>query len=145
MWLSSFSLVLILEFNLIIITLVCGCVCVCVCVCVFHSVYSTVQDEMLQERKRQEGLSYTSPHIKLGERGVLLLTFKSVAKMLCQHNTKKVFKIQSMPKMVWMTLDCDMAEVAQSLGRAELDELGLVTGGKGVQKYVIVWLHNFRS
>ena len=32
------------------------------------------------------------------------------------------------------------AEAAQSLGRAELDELGPRTGDKGVQKCVIVWL-----
>ena len=54
---------------------VCVCVCVCararvcvlVCVCVrekFHSVYSTVENERLQERKGQEGLSHTSPHVK---------------------------------------------------------------------------------
>ena len=32
---------------------------------------------------------------------------------------------------------CEMAEVAQISGRAELDELGLGTGDKGVQKHAI--------
>ena len=44
-----------------------GC-SVSVCVSVrekFHFVYSTVESERLQERKGQEGLSHTSPHVKL--------------------------------------------------------------------------------
>ena len=48
----------------------------------FHSVYSTVEDERLQERTGQEGLSHTFPHIKLErERGVQVFTSKSVAKV----------------------------------------------------------------
>ena len=36
-----------------------------------------MENERLQERKGQEGLSHTSPHIKLEEREVQLFTFKS--------------------------------------------------------------------
>ena len=35
--------------------------------------------------------------------------------------------------MVRMSLECETAEAVQSLGRAELDELGPETGDRGVQ------------
>lgn len=65
-----------------------GChVCVCegeIPLCV--SVYSTVENKRLQERKGQEGPSHTSLHVKLEERGVELFTSRSLFKQppVCQ-------------------------------------------------------------
>lgn len=45
-------------------------VCVCVRACMsekFHLVYSTVENERLQERKGKEGLSHTSTHVRKEE------------------------------------------------------------------------------
>ena len=56
----------------------------------------------------------------------------------------KHLKVGVEPKMVWMLLECGTAEEAQSLGRAELDELRLVTGDKCDFKFC-VWHQRFHT
>lgn len=50
------------------------------------SVYSTVENERLQERKGQEGPSHTSLHVKLEEKGVQ----PSTSRLLFYHSLPNV-------------------------------------------------------
>ena len=69
----------------------------------------------------------------------LLLLYDWCLAMVFKIQSTSAFNVGVEPKMVWMSLDCETAEAVQSSGLAELDELGLGSGDKGVQKCVIVW------
>ena len=58
-----------------------------------------------------------------------------------ENQSSSAFNVGVEPKMFWMSIECEAAEAAPSLGRAELDELG-----PGTKVCVIVWLYfRFRS
>ena len=84
-------------------------------------------------------VTYLPSHLTGGE-GYTFFHPKLLPKclaMLFKIQSTSAFNVGVEPKMVWRTLDYEMAEAAQSLGWAELDEVGPGTGDKDVQKRLL--------